>query len=245
MTAVNRLKRWLVTSGISIAVLFIASFTTSAPSGASTATTVVASSGTTRTTVTPGSGGSCKNTQFRGQRFRPAFVRRTLRALPLQATPSTPDYQPVGVLVPNADIATTASDSNGMLFGLAVFQELATYPAMSTDGGAIWRIDGPPFSNAGADAPAFTSTVGALGANGAYFWGQGGNAVKVTLDEGLHWWIAGFGAGVYKVSASHGTLRTIALGNQVSCTDFQAFLYVSTDSGRIWNFHGQLRDVRL
>jgi hypothetical protein len=131
-----------------------------------------------------------------------------------------------------------------VLFGLAVYPELATYPAMSTDGGAIWRIDGPPFSVAAADGPAFTSSVGSLGAHGAYFWGQGGNAVKVTLDEGLHWWITGFGA-VYKVSASHGTLRTIALGNQVSCVDFQAFLYVSTNSGRTWQFHGQLRDVQL
>jgi hypothetical protein len=143
---------------------------------------------------------------------------------------------------------TTAANGGGVLFGLAVNPPdvaSATYPALSTDGGTAWRIDGPVFWVAGADAPAVTSSVGALGPHGAYFWGQGGSLVKVTTDEGLHWWLTGFAAGVYKVSASHGTLRTIALGNQVSCTDFQAFLYVSTNSGRTWKLHGQLRAVRL
>ena len=143
---------------------------------------------------------------------------------------------------------TTAANGDGVLFGLAVYPPnlgSATYPALSTDGGDTWRIDGPVFWIAGADAPAVTSSVGALGLHGAYFWGQGGNAVKVTTDEGQHWRLTGFGAGVYKVSAAHGTLRTIALGNEVSCTGFQAFLYVSTNSGRTWKLRGQLRDVRL
>jgi len=249
VTRGTRLRRRLVAAGFSIPALAFASFTSPAPSGASTATTVVPSGSTTRTTVTPVSrGGQCQNSQFKGQRSQPGFIRRTLRGAPLPPTPSSlPNGQPVGVIVPRADVVATAADGHGILFGLSVYRDLreATYPALSTDGGATWRIDGPLFYVAAADGPAFTSRVGALGAHGAYFWGQGGNAVKVTLDEGLHWWIAGFGTGVYQVSASHGTLRTIALGNQVSCTDFQAFLYVSTDSGRIWTLHGQRRNVRL
>jgi len=140
-----------------------------------------------------------------------------------------------------------AADSDRVHFGLAVYRGLmgATYPAISTDGGAIWRIDGPRFYVAAAQAPNVTSSVGALGPHGAYFWGQGGNFVKITTDEGVHWWTTGFAAGVYKVSAARGTLRTIALGNQVQGGAFQAFLYVSTDSGRTWNFHGNLRNVRL
>jgi len=131
-------------------------------------------------------------------------------------------------------------------FGLAVYRGFqgATYPAISTDGGAIWRIDGPRFYVAAAQAANATSNVGALGTSGAYFWGQGGNFVKITTDEGTHWWITGFAAGVFKVSVTHGTLRTIALGNQLQDGDFQAFLYVSTNSGSTWSFHSQLPNVR-
>jgi hypothetical protein len=217
-------------------------------SGASTVTTIVPTGGPTRTTVAAAPGGSCKNSQFRRQTSTPAFVRRILRAVPLPSTPaSLQNYQPIGVLVPKADIVATAANGDGILFGLTLHRDFmeATYPALSTDGGTTWRIDGPLFWVAAADAPNVTSNVGALGSRGAYFWGQGGNFVKVTTDEGHHWWLTSFDAGVYKVSASHGILRAVALGNQVSCTDFQAFLYVSTDSGSAWNLHGQLRDVAL
>jgi hypothetical protein len=134
-----------------------------------------------------------------------------------------------------------------VFFGLAVYPQFgqATYPALSTDGGHSWRIDGPLFWVAAAEGAAVTNDVGALGSRGAYFWGKGGNVVKVTLDDGLRWWATGFGDSVYKVSASHGVLRTIALGNQVSCNAFQAFQYVSTDSGRTWRFHGRMHDVAL
>ena len=155
--------------------------------------------------------------------------------------------QPVGALVPEADIVTTATDSDQVRFGLAIYRDLmsATYPALSTDGGATWRIDGPRFYVAAAQGANETGSVGALGPRGAYFWGQGGNFVKITTDDGVHWWIVGFAAGVYSVGASHGTLRTVALGNQVSCSEFQAFLYVSTDSGQTWNLQGRLRNVSL
>jgi hypothetical protein len=247
MTPGNRLNRRLVTSGFSIPAFVVASLTSSMPSGASAATTIVPSDASTRTTVTPAPAGSCKNSQFRMQSSTPAFVRRILRAVPLQSTPSSlPNDQPFGVLVPEADIVAAAANGDGILFGLTLYRDLmeATYPAISTDGGTSWRIDGPLFWVAAADAPNVTSNVGALGSQGAYYWGQGGNFVRVTTDEGHHWSLASFDAGVYKVSASHGILRTVALGNQVSCTDFQAFLYVSTNSGRTWNLHGQLRDVR-
>ena len=143
-------------------------------------------------------------------------------------------------------MVATATDSRRVLFGLAVYRDFmgATYPAISTDGGAIWRIDGPRFYVAAAQAANVTSDVGALGPHGAYFWGPGGNSVKVTTDEGIHWWITGFTAGVYKVSTTRGTLRTVAFGNQVQDGAFQAFLFVSTNSGRTWNLHGQLHNVR-
>ena len=198
--------------------------------------------------VSGAAGSSGQDTSSSGQSPIPAFIQRTLRAvsLPVAHASSIPNFQPVGVLVPKAGIVATAADSNRVLFGLAVYRDLmsATYPAISTDGGAIWRIDGPRFYVAAAQAPNVTSSVGALGPHGAYFWGQGGNVVKITTDEGVHWWITGFAAGVYKVSATRGILSTVALGNQVQGGAFQAFLYVSTNSGRTWNLHGQLQNVR-
>ena len=191
---------------------------------------------------------SRQSTSSGGQSSLPSFVQKTLRATPdQQDTPlSIADYQAVGVLVPKTDIVATAADSPRLHFGLAVYRGFqgATYPAISTDGGAIWRIDGPRFYVAAAQAANATSNVGALGTSGAYFWGQGGNFVKITTDEGTHWWITGFAAGVFKVSVTHGTLRTIALGNQLQDGDFQAFLYVSTNSGSTWSFHSQLPNVR-
>ena len=177
----------------------------------------------------------------------PAFVHRTVRAIPLPGTPSSIlNFRPVGALVAKADVVATAADSRRVLFGLAVYRDFtgATYPAISSDGGAIWRIDGPRFYVAAAQAASVTSHVGALGPHGAYFWGPGGNSVKVTTDEGIHWWITGFAAGVDKVSSTRGTLRTVALGNQLPGGAFQAFLYVSTNSGKTWNLHGQLHNVR-
>ena len=177
----------------------------------------------------------------------PAFVQRTLRAIPLRGTPpsSTPNLHRVGVLVPKVDILATTADSNQVRFGLAVYRDLmwATYPAISTDGGAIWRIGGPRFYVAAAQAASVTSSVGTLGSRGAYFWGQGGDVVDVTTNEGARWWTTGFAAGVYKVSDTRGTLRTVALGNQVKGGAFQAFLYLSTNSGRTWHLRGQLHNV--
>ncbi len=146
---------------------------------------------------------------------------------------------------PKVDILATTADSNQVRFGLAVYRDLmwATYPAISTDGGAIWRIGGPRFYVAAAQAASVTSSVGTLGSRGAYFWGQGGDVVDVTTNEGARWWTTGFAAGVYKVSDTRGTLRTVALGNQVKGGAFQAFLYLSTNSGRTWHLRGQLHNV--
>lgn len=161
----------------------------------------------------------------------------------------TPDALAVGTVVPASEIKLTAMDSTQLHFGLANIgpgvSPPSTYPAISTDGGATWKIDGPEFWVAAADGPEVVSSGGALGSEGAYFWGQGGNVVHVTTDEGLEWWTSGFPAGVDKVSASHGILHTVALGGQVDSASFQAFLYQSKDFGRVWTFVRKLPDVKL
>lgn len=158
-----------------------------------------------------------------------------------------PGLQRVGTPVPAVDVTAIVVDSPGVSFGLAVFTSLneATYPAISTDGGASWRIDGPEFYAAAAQAANNTSEVGALPPNGAYVWGQGGNVVRVTTDGGIRWWGTGFAWGVYGVSASDGTIRTVALGPQQRDGTFEAYLYVSADSGHSWRLHGQLPNDKL
>jgi hypothetical protein len=178
----------------------------------------------------------------------PAFLHSTIRAVSSQgAAPSSPDFVPVGTLVPKADIVARATTTSLVTFGLAVYQDLmhATYPTISTDGGAIWRIDGPCFYVAAAQAASVTSSVGAIDPDGAYFWGRTGNSVEITTDKGARWWTIGFPDGVYEVKAIGRTLRTVALGNQVRGGSFQAFLYISTNSGRTWTFRRQLRNVRF
>jgi hypothetical protein len=109
----------------------------------------------------------------------PSFLPRTLHAKPFagQADSAVPDLQPAGTLVPTGDVTPTVSDSSHLRFGLAFLPTLGqTYPAISTDGGMTWRLDGPLFHVNAADGAAVVSSVGTLGLKGAYFWGQGATA---------------------------------------------------------------------
>ena len=76
------------------------------------------------------------------------------------------------------------ADPGLVRFGLASLAIPAgeTYPALSTDGGTTWRIDGPLFHVNAAQAAAVVGSSGALQPRGAYFWGQGGNVIWITYD---------------------------------------------------------------
>ncbi len=163
---------------------------------------------------------------------------------PDKASASVLDLVRMGTVVPQADISASAADTRQLRFGLAVYPSSQTYPAISSDAGTSWRIDGPLFYMAAAQAPNITTAVDSLGSHGAYFWGQGGNVVKITTDGGRHWWVSVFYSQVYSVSESNGALRTVVFGNDVGKHSVQTFLYVSTDSGRIWRLRGELPDVR-
>ncbi len=185
-----------------------------------------------------------------GARVRPppASTQKTVHAKafpgPFKSSISALDLVRIGTVVPEADIAASAADTHQLRFGLAVYPSSQTYPAISSDAGVTWRIDGPLLYMAAAEAPNITTAVGPIGSDGAYFWGQGGNVVKTTTDGGRHWWESRFYRPVYKVTESHGALDTVVLGNEVGKHSLQAFLYVSTDSGRMWRLRGELADVR-
>jgi len=168
----------------------------------------------------------------------------TLEATLMPDTASA-DFVPTGTAVPVADVFNTVASNGTVLFGLVQLPLTppATYPVISTDGGESWHVNGPLFHIDAADGPGATSSMGALGSDGAYAWGEGGNVVKVTTDGGMQWWATGFTNGVADVSLSGETLRAVALGNPSSNGLCEDFLYISSDAGRSWSLEGRLPDI--
>src|SRR5579863_6423917 len=119
----------------------------------------------------------------------PALPMATTLEATLMPDSASADFVPTGTAVPGGDVITTVA-SNQTVFGLAQLPLVppATYPVISTDGGKSWHVDGPLFHIDAADGPGTTSSIGALGSDGAYAWGEGGNVVKVTTDGGMQWW---------------------------------------------------------
>jgi hypothetical protein len=179
----------------------------------------------------------------------PTYLQGTLHAR--QVTQSTgssviANPQPRGTLVPTSDVVVIAADNRQLRFGLATYSSAgdAAYPAISTDAGIIWRIDGPLFHVDALQGASVITNVGSLGTDGAYYWGRGGNVVWITTDGGSRWWLTGFSYGVNRVTASHGTLRTVALGRQLKGGEIESFLYTSNDSGHTWELRGRLANLR-
>ena len=142
------------------------------------------------------------------------------------------------------DVTASVSDNSKLKFGLATFpSSTQTYPAISTNGGTTWKVDGPLFHVDALQGATVVASSGVLPPHSAYFWGRGGNLIWITYDEGAHWWTAVFGAGVDDLSSRHGTLEAVVFGAQVRSTALQRFLYVSTDSGKTWRVRRQLADL--
>ena len=152
---------------------------------------------------------------------------------------------PAGTTVSAADIGARAATSDGVVYGLAdQGTDLGeVWPAISTDSGKRWRIDGPLFFYAAADGAAGTDSIGARGGDMAWAWGWGGNFVKVTTDRGRRWWAADFPTGVDTVIWRDGQLQVRALGYPTANGQFQSFLYTSPDDGRTWILRRRLGDV--
>ncbi len=142
-----------------------------------------------------------------------------------------------GTVVSATELSEKTPATAQIHFALANQGNLSSeaYPAISTDGGRTWRIDGPLFWYAAAQGAAAVGSVGAAPPNYAYFWGQGGNAIRVTHDGGAHWYQSWFGAGVNLVTAHGRVLWARVFGEQGSGTH----LYVSTDYGLTWVRRGR------
>jgi hypothetical protein len=167
-----------------------------------------------------------------------------IRAAALRS-PSGPRILPPGTPVGAADVGPRAAAVGEVIFGLADHGGLfgQTYPAISTDSGEHWRIDGPLFYYAAAQGASGVDNIGARGRDMAWAWGHGGNFVKVTTDGGRLWWSADFPAGVYSVHWRQGHLQVQAFGPQTADGQFQTFLYLSPDNGRTWKLLRRLGNV--
>ncbi len=85
---------------------------------------------------------------FLAGRELPPYLQATLHARQVTQSAGSSvitDPQPVGALVPNSDVVVTAADNHQLRFGLATYSSAgdATYPAISTDAGSTWKIEGP------------------------------------------------------------------------------------------------------
>ena len=179
----------------------------------------------------------------------PSWLHETVHASAYvaPAAPFVPNVQPVGTSVPVHDVAAATSEKAKLRFGLATFPvSTQTYPAISTDGGATWKIAGPLFHVDALQGASVVGSCGVLPPQGAYFWGRGGNIIWITYDEGAHWWEVVFGGGVDEVILKKGTFEAVALGAQVKhAAAVQRFLYTSSDLGRTWKVRRQLAELRI
>jgi photosystem II stability/assembly factor-like uncharacterized protein len=107
----------------------------------------------------------------------------------------------------------------GSMFGVV-------YPAISTDGGRTWSVDGPCFYYAAAQGANAVSTIEARAPNWAYAWGYGGSYVKSTRDGGAHWFAADFPSSIVQVTTKGDSL-VVKLYRTPS-------RYVSHDYGLTW-----------
>jgi hypothetical protein len=106
----------------------------------------------------------------------------------------------------------------------------AQYPAATTDGGAVWKTDGPALHLDAAQGPLAVVSVGAASRRTIYAFGTG-SAVDVTSDGGKHWYQALFqGESMAVVPGISGHLVAFVDGNNAT------WQYVSKNGGRTWAY---------
>jgi hypothetical protein len=165
------------------------------------------------------------------------------RPLPRQSNEAGLPVLSVGTPVPGTDVDAAVSDSSAVLFGLATVGSTygSVYPAVSDDDGGQWRVAGPRFYFPALDSASFVGDTIALPPDGALFWGQGGNVVRITTDGGATWWSAEFAYGVDRVESQQGGGLTARVYWGTSNGGVEtAHVYMSLDAGRTWTLQPNL-----
>jgi hypothetical protein len=117
----------------------------------------------------------------------------------------------------------------------------AQYPARTTDGGRVWRIDGPPLHIDAANGAAGVGSVGVAGPRTLFAYGS--SAVDVTTNGGRTWW--GTYLGELVMAVVSGPSGGLVAYVQQSLSNARAnpavtWQYVSRDGGRHWRYSNAL-----
>jgi hypothetical protein len=113
----------------------------------------------------------------------------------------------------------------------------AQYPAVSTDRGRQWRIDGPQVHVDAADGPEAVQFVGITGPRTFFVYGS--SAVDVTTDGGRVWWETLLGEQVMAVVPGSAGQLVAYVEQSVSNQHLSpavTWQYVSRDGGRHWRY---------
>jgi hypothetical protein len=151
-----------------------------------------------------------------------------------------PGTLPVGTVVPFRYLSDLSFVSVSRGYALAIDSSVV-YAAVTTDGGRIWRIDGPPLHIIGiAQAPAAVDLIG-TGAPSVAFAYQGGQLIDSTSDSGQHWWSALFDNELAAAAVGNNIWTLVNGFSSTSTLQTAAvWLYTSTDGGRHWFYKATL-----
>lgn len=136
--------------------------------------------------------------------------------------------------VPSADLTDLVRVRGDTIEALAdrgaFFGEV--YPAISTDDGADWRLDGPQFDRAAADGANATDRL-AVTTNGTLAaWGRTGSIVKTRAYGSSRWRASGFDEGLRSLHVAGS--RLIVSTYPITDPPQPVTTYVSRDNGWSW-----------
>ena len=142
-----------------------------------------------------------------------------------------------GTVVPSSEVFGDRVFLNGREGVALADSGNAQYPALSTNGGRVWRIDGPPLHVDAADGAEAVGSVGI--ADPRTFFAFGSSVVDVTTDAGRTWWETYLGDDVVAVVPNLHNELVAYVEHSVSNAHLNpaaTLQYVSRDGGRQWRY---------
>lgn len=143
-----------------------------------------------------------------------------------------------GTVVKPADLGVRVFSDGRHGYALALIN-FETFPAMTSDGGRTWTVDGPLFHAPAAQGAVAVGAIGVSNARTAFAWGGTvpNTVVDVTTDGGRHWWQAFLPGSVLFVGDNGGELIANIYGSvrDGRTTHTGLWEYRST-TGRRWTY---------